>query len=79
MIQETSNYLYATQIDELLKRIKELETRFSCNDCDSMYYDEMENCYKCNNNVSDDVTFLHGDAVIREPNIFSCCYYKQKD
>lgn len=77
-IKNTSVKFLNTHVEDIQEAIAELEELIkprSCDSCDSIFYDEIESCYKCLNNISDDVTFLHGEAVIRDPDIFSCRYY----
>ena len=66
------------ELIEAIAELEELQNR-SCSSCGSIYYDDIENYFKCHNDISDDVTFLHGEAVIRTPNDFWCKFYKKRD
>jgi hypothetical protein len=65
---------------ELLKcRIEELIKPKTCEWCSNLFFDEIEKVYKCLNDVSDDVGYLHGEAVIRNIKDFHCVQHQPKD
>ena len=51
----------------------------TCEGCSNLFFDEIEEVYKCINDVSDDVGYLHGEAVIRNIKDFYCAQYRTKD
>lgn len=65
---------------ELLKhRVEELIKPKTCEGCSNLFFDEIEKVYKCSNDVSDDVGYLHGEAVIRNIKDFHCVQHQPKD
>ena len=74
--------------DEEIERLKEalevsaaLEAmnQRTCEGCIRLYFDEIEKVYKCWNDVSDDVGYLHGEAVIRNIKDFCCNQFQLKE
>ena len=68
--------------EELSGAIKELEEAMkpkTCEGCRNLFFDEIEKVYKCSNDVSDDVGYLYGEAVIRNIKDFYCVQYQPKD
>ena len=51
----------------------------TCEGCNHLFFDEIEEVYNCRNDVSNDVGYLHGEAVIRNIKDFYCAPYRQKD
>lgn len=51
----------------------------TCEGCSNLFFDEIEKVYKCSNDVSDDVGYLHGEAVIRNIKDFHCVQHQPKD
>lgn len=51
----------------------------TCDGCKHLFFDEIEEVYKCINDVSDDVGYLHGEAVIRNIKDFHCVQHQPKD
>ena len=67
---------------EINEAIEELEKNMkpkTCEGCSNLFFDEIEKVYKCSNDVSDDVGYLHGEAVIRNIKDFHCVQHQQKD
>jgi tRNA A37 N6-isopentenylltransferase MiaA len=67
---------------EINKAIEELEEAMkpkTCEWCSNLFFDEIEKVYKCSNDVSDDVGYLHGEAVIRNIKDFHCVQHQPKD
>lgn len=62
----------------LESKLEELMKHKTCDGCCRLYFDEIEKVYKCCNDVSDDVGYLHGEAVIRNIKDFCCNEYKPK-
>lgn len=77
-------YTYdAKKVDKLIQEsIVELEEAMkhkTCEGCSNLFFDEIEKVYKCSNDVSDDVGYLHGEAVIRNIKDFHCVQHQPKD
>ena len=66
-------------LDEAIKELEEAMKPKTCEWCSNLFFDEIEKVYKCSNDVSDDVGYLHGEAVIRNIKDFHCVQYQPKD
>lgn len=69
-------------VNRIYQDIAELEEAMkpkTCEGCIRLYFDEIEKVYKCWNDVSDDVGYLHGEAVIRNIKDFCCNQFQPKD
>jgi len=66
-------------IDEAIVDIEEAMKPKTCEGCSNLFFDEIEKVYKCSNDVSDDVGYLHGEAVIRNIKDFHCVQHQPKD
>ena len=65
------------KLDEAIAELEALESR-SCEGCSRLDFDEVEEVYKCCIDVSDDVRYLYGEAVIRDIKDFCCKYWEAK-
>lgn len=61
------------------KELEEAMKHKTCEWCSNLFFDEIEKVYKCSNDVSDDVGYLHGEAVIRNIKDFHCVQHQPKD
>ena len=61
------------------KELEEAMKPKTCYGCSNLFSDEIEKVYKCSNDVSDDVGYLHGEAVIRNIKDFHCVQHQPKD
>ena len=68
-----------TDLDNAIKTIEYAMKPKTCDGCIRLYFDEIEKVYKCWNDVSDDVGYLHGEAVIRNIKDFCCNQFQPKD
>ena len=66
-------------INEAIAELQEAMKPKTCDGCNHLFFDEIEEVYKCINDVSDDVGYLHGEAVIRNIKDFYCAQYRSKD
>ena len=66
-------------INEAINELKEVMNPKTCEGCSNLFFDEIEKVYKCSNDVSDDVGYLHGEAVIRNIKDFHCVQHQPKD
>ena len=66
-------------IDEAIAELEEAMKPKTCDGCSNLFFDEIEKVYKCSNDVSDDVGYLHGEAVIRNIKDFHCVQHQPKD
>ena len=66
-------------LDEAISELEELIKPKTCEWCSNLFFDEIEKVYKCSNDVSDDVGYLHGEAVIRNIKDFHCVQHQPKD
>lgn len=66
-------------IKEAIKELEEAMKPKTCEWCSNLFFDEIEKVYKCSNDVSDDVGYLHGEAVIRNIKDFHCVQHQPKD
>ena len=66
-------------LDEAIAELEEAIKHKTCEGCSNLFFDEIEKVYKCSNDVSDDVGYLHGEAVIRNIKDFHCVQYQPKD
>ena len=67
------------EINEAIKELEEAMKPKTCDGCSNLFFDEIEKVYKCSNDVSDDVGYLHGEAVIRNIKDFHCVQHQPKD
>jgi hypothetical protein len=65
--------------NEAIAELQEAMKPKTCEGCNHLFFDEIEEVYKCINDVSDDVGYLHGEAVIRNIKDFYCAQYRSKD
>ena len=65
-------------INEAINELEEAMKPKTCDGCSNLFFDEIEKVYKCSNDVSDDVGYLHGEAVIRNIKDFSCVQHQPK-
>ena len=76
------DYIHGELDEDINEAIKELEEAMkpkTCEGCSNLFFDEIEKVYKCSNDVSDDVGYLHGEAVIRNIKDFHCVQHQLKD
>ena len=73
------DFLDKAYIKEAIKELEEAMKPKTCYGCSNLYFDEIEKVYKCSNDVSDDVGYLHGEAVIRNIKDFHCVQHQPKD
>lgn len=66
-------------INEAINELEEVMKHKTCEGCSNLFFDEIEKVYKCSNDVSDDVGYLHGEAVIRNIKDFHCVQHQPKD
>ena len=66
-------------INEAINELEEAMKPKTCEGCSNLFFDEIEKVYKCSNDVSDDVGYLHGEAVIRNIKDFHCVQHQPKD
>ena len=66
-------------LDEAISELQEAMKHKTCEGCNHLFFDEIEEVYKCINDVSDDVGYLDGEAVIRNIKDFYCAQYRSKD
>jgi hypothetical protein len=66
-------------INEAISELEEAIKPKTCDWCSNLFFDEIEKVYKCSNDVSDDVGYLHGEAVIRNIKDFHCVQHQPKD
>ena len=66
-------------INEAIRELEEDMKHKTCEGCSNLFFDEIEKVYKCSNDVSDDVGYLHGEAVIRNIKDFHCVQHQPKD
>ena len=66
-------------INEAINELEEAMKPKTCEVCSNLFFDEIEKVYKCSNDVSDDVGYLHGEAVIRNIKDFHCVQHQPKD
>ena len=66
-------------INEAIIELEEAMKPKTCEWCSNLFFDEIEKVYKCSNDVSDDVGYLHGEAVIRNIKDFHCVQHQPKD
>ena len=66
-------------INEAIRELEEAMKPKTCEGCSNLFFDEIEKVYKCSNDVSDDVGYLHGEAVIRNIKDFHCVQHQPKD
>ena len=66
-------------IKEAIAELEEAMKLKTCEGCSNLFFDEIEKVYKCSNDVSDDVGYLHGEAVIRNIKDFHCVQHQPKD
>lgn len=67
------------EINEAIEELEEAMKPKTCEGCSNLFFDEIEKVYKCSNDVSDDVGYLHGEAVIRNIKDFHCVQHQPKD
>jgi hypothetical protein len=67
------------EINEAIEELEEAMKPKTCEWCSNLFFDEIEKVYKCSNDVSDDVGYLHGEAVIRNIKDFHCVQHQPKD
>ncbi len=67
------------ELDEAIEELEEAMKPKTCEGCSNLFFDEIEKVYKCSNDVSDDVGYLHGEAVIRNIKDFHCVQHQPKD
>lgn len=72
------NYPTDYEIQEAIKELEEAMKPKTCEGCSNLFFDEIEKVYKCSNDVSDDVGYLHGEAVIRNIKDFHCVQHQPK-
>ena len=65
-------------LDEAIAELEEAMKHKTCDGCSNLFFDEIEKVYKCSNDVSDDVGYLHGEAVIRNIKDFNCVQHQPK-
>ena len=68
-----------SKLDEAISELEEAMNPKTCEGCSNLFFDEIEKVYKCSNDVSDDVGYLHGEAVIRNIKDFHCVQHQPKD
>ena len=73
------DFLDKADINEAIKELEEAMKPKTCEGCSNLFFDEIEKVYKCSNDVSDDVGYLHGEAVIRNIKDFHCVQHQPKD
>lgn len=73
------DFLDKAYIKEAIKELEEAMKPKTCDGCSNLFFDEIEKVYKCSNDVSDDVGYLHGEAVIRNIKDFHCVQHQPKD
>ena len=73
------DFLDKAYIKEAIKEVEEAMKPKTCEGCSNLFFDEIEKVYKCSNDVSDDVGYLHGEAVIRNIKDFHCVQHQPKD
>ena len=73
------DFLDKAYIKEAIKELEEAMKPKTCEGCSNLFFDEIEKVYKCSNDVSDDVGYLHGEAVIRNIKDFHCVQHQPKD
>ena len=76
------DYIHGELDKDVKEAINELEEAMkpkTCEGCSNLFFDEIEKVYKCSNDVSDDVGYLHGEAVIRNIKDFHCVQHQPKD
>ena len=73
------DFLDKAYIKEAIKELEEAMQPKTCEGCSNLFFDEIEKVYKCSNDVSDDVGYLHGEAVIRNIKDFHCVQHRPKD
>ena len=66
------------EINEAIEELEAMKPK-TCEGCSNLFFDEIEKVYKCSNDVSDDVGYLHGEAVIRNIKDFNCVQHQPKD
>ena len=66
-------------INEAIRELEEVMKHKTCEGCSNLFFDEIEKVYKCSNDVSDDVGYLHGEAIIRNIKDFHCVQHQPKD
>ena len=66
-------------ISEAIREIESVMKHKTCEGCSNLFFDEIEKVYKCSNDVSDDVGYLHGEAVIRNIKDFHCVQHQPKE
>ena len=66
------------EINEAIAELEEAMKPKTCEGCSNLFFDEIEKVYKCSNDVSDDVGYLHGEAVIRNIKDFHCVQHQPK-
>lgn len=70
---------FVNRIYQDLAEIEAVMKPKTCEGCSNLFFDEIEKVYKCSNDVSDDVGYLHGEAVIRNIKDFHCVQHQPKD
>ena len=73
------DFLDKADLEEAIADLKEAMKPKTCEGCSNLFFDEIEKVYKCSNDVSDDVGYLHGEAVIRNIKDFHCVQHQPKD
>lgn len=73
------DYIVCGKIKEAIEELEEAMKPKTCEGCSNLFFDEIEKVYKCSNDVSDDVGYLHGEAVIRNIKDFNCVQHQPKD
>ena len=66
-------------INEAIRELEEAMKPKTCYGCSKLFFDKIEEVYKCIKNVSDNVEYLHGEAVIRNIKDFYCVQHQPKD
>ena len=73
------NYKVVNKLYDVIDLLEEAMKPKTCEGCSNLFFDEIEKVYKCSNDVSDDVGYLHGEAVIRNIKDFHCVQHQPKD
>ena len=84
ILKETLNtqdlsYKVVNKAWDAIAHLEEAMKPKTCEGCSNLFFDEIEKVYKCSNDVSDDVGYLHGEAVIRNIKDFHCAQHQPKD
>ena len=72
------NSYWKPRVEEAIAELEEAMKHKTCEGCSNLFFDEIEKVYKCSNDVSDDVGYLHGEAVIRNIKDFHCVQHQPK-